>query len=938
MVQRPEEHARETIDELLAQGGWLVCDPDKANIHASAGVAIREFPLKSGHGFADYLLYVDGKAAGVIEAKKEGATLIGVETQSDKYTAGLPDGLPRWSNPLPFSYQSTGAETRFTNGLDPQPRSRPVFAFHKPETLAGWLAEARDFEAARPLVIGNPNILSVAESAAEQRGRTVLARLQQMPVLKTEGLWPAQIRAIQSLEQSLKENRPRALIQMATGSGKTFTAISFIYRLIKFAGARRVLFLVDRGNLGDQTLKEFQRYASPYNNFKFTEEYIVQRLTSNTLDTTARVCICTIQRMYSMLKGRELPEDLEDVPMDQVGSLFKKPDPIDYNPAIPIESFDIIVTDECHRSIYNLWAQVLEYFDAYLIGLTATPSKQTFGFFHQNLVMEYNHEMAVADGVNVNYDVYRIRTQITQTGSKVEAGYSVQIQERETRKTRWEVLDDDFSYDPNQLDRQVVAPDQIRTIVRTFRDKLFTEIFPGRVWVPKTLIFAKDDAHAETIVGIVREEFGKGNDFAQKITYRTTGAKPKDLINEFRTSPMPRVAVTVDMIATGTDIKPVEVVMFLRAVKSRAFFEQMKGRGVRVISSDDLQSVTPDAKTKDHFVIVDAVGVCEQDKTDSRPMEQKPTVSFEKLMQAVAFGNTEDDVLTSLAGRLARLERSISATDDAAIRKASGGYGLQDLAHRIIESLDPDIYPESLPSEAGEDPARKARLDAVRPLYDPALRGLLVDIRKKSEITIDNVSADEVLESGFSQDALDRAKGMVQSFEQFIRDHKDEITALQVLYSRPYKHRLTFEAVKELAEAIEKPPYLWNESQLWNAYAALEKSKVRGASGRRILTDLVSLVRFAIHQDNELIPFPDRVNANFRAWLAGDQPYGKKFSDEQMRWLDMIRDHIAANLGIEPNDFEYAPFAQHGGLGKVHQLFGNKLNNILQELNEMLAA
>lgn len=938
MVQRPEEHARETIDELLAQGGWLVCDPDKANIHASAGVAIREFPLKSGHGFADYLLYVDGKAAGVIEAKKEGATLIGVETQSDKYTAGLPDGLPCWSNPLPFSYQSTGAETRFTNGLDPQPRSRPVFAFHKPETLASWLAEARDFEAARPLIIGNPNVLSVAESAAEQRGRTVLARLQQMPTLKTEGLWPAQIRAIENLEQSLKENRPRALIQMATGSGKTFTAISFIYRLIKFAGARRVLFLVDRGNLGDQTLKEFQRYASPYNNFKFTEEYIVQRLASNTLDTTARVCISTIQRMYSMLKGRELPEDLDDVPLDQIGSPFKKPDPIEYSPAIPMESFDIIVTDECHRSIYNLWAQVLEYFDAYLIGLTATPSKQTFGFFHQNLVMEYNHEMAVADGVNVNYDVYRIRTQITQTGSKVEAGYSVQIQERETRKTRWEVLDDDFSYDPNQLDRQVVAPDQIRTIVRTFRDKLFTEIFPGREWVPKTLIFAKDDAHAETIVGIVREEFGKGNDFAQKITYRTTGAKPKDLINEFRTSPMPRVAVTVDMIATGTDIKPVEVVMFMRAVKSRAFFEQMKGRGVRVISSDDLQSVTPDAKTKDHFVIIDAVGVCEQDKTDSRPMEQKPTVSFEKLMQAVAFGNIEDDVLTSLAGRLARLEHSISAADDAAIRKASGGYGLQDLAHRIIESLDPDTYPEPLSGEAGEDHARKARLDAVRPLYDPALRGLLVDIRKKSEITIDNVSADEVLESGFSQDALDRAKGMVESFEQFIKDHKDEITALQVLYSRPYKHRLTFEAVKELAEAIEKPPYLWNESQLWNAYAALEKSKVKGTSGRRILTDLVSLVRFAIHQDNELIPFPERVNANFKAWVAGQESGGKQFTDEQRRWLEMMRDHIAANLSIEVGDFEYAPFSQNGGLGKVHKLFGEKLNAVIGALNMMVAA
>ena len=952
MVPPSEQQAREIIDKLLTQAGWLVCDAEKTNIAASRGVAIREFPLKSGHGFADYLLYVDGKAAGVIEAKKEGTTLSGVETQSAKYTKGLPDGLPRWGNPLPFSYQSTGSETRFTNGLDPAPRSHPVFAFHRPNILARWLDDARTFDAAKVQTTGNPQFLLAGDAAAEQRGHTFLERLQHLPALKTEGLWPAQIQAIQNLEQSLQENRPRALIQMATGSGKTFTAISFIYRLIKFAGARRVLFLVDRGNLGDQTLKEFQQYASPYNNFKFTEEYIVQRLSSNTLDTTARVCICTIQRMYSMLKGKELPEDLEEESVDKLSGLFKQPEPIEYNPSIPIESFDIIVTDECHRSIYNLWAQVLEYFDASLIGLTATPSKQTFGFFHQNLVMEYNHEMAVADGVNVNYDVYRIRTAITEQGSKVEAGYSVQIQERDTRKKRWEQLDDDFSYDPNQLDRNVVAPDQIRKIIQTYRDKLFTEIFPGRTWVPKTLIFAKDDAHAENIVEIVREEFGKGNDFAQKITYRTTGAKPKDLINEFRTSPMPRIAVTVDMIATGTDIKVVEVVMFMRAVKSRAFFEQMKGRGVRVIKSDDLQSVTPDAKAKDHFIIVDAVGVCEHDKTDSRPMEQKPTVSFEKLMQAVAFGNTEDDVLSSLAGRLARMEHRMSVEDDQQIRALSGGLGVKQLSHRIIVALDPDHHIEQAREDLGIAPGddkpipepalaaarHKVIQEAIKPFYDPKLRETIDTIKKKNEVVIDTVSADEVLESGFSQDALDRAKGMVQSFEQFLKDHKDEITALQVLYSKPYKHRLSFEAVKELANAIEKPPYLWNESQLWNAYAALEKSKVKGTSGKRILTDLVSLVRFAIHQDNELIPFPERVNANFNAWLSGQESGGKQFSEEQRNWLEMIRDHIAANLDIEPDDFELSPFSQHGGLGKVHQLFGDKLDAMINELTETLAA
>jgi type I restriction enzyme R subunit len=972
-----EEEARAEIDALLAKAGWQVADADAVNIHARRGVAIREFPLP-GHGFADYLLYVDGKAAGVIEAKKEGVTLSGVETQADKYTKGLPAGLPAWRKPLPFSYQSTGAETRFTNGLDPEPRSRPVFAFHKPELLARWLEDANAFAAAVHST-GDALVHTAADITAERRGQTFLARMRHMPPLKEEGLWPAQITAIRNLEASLAANKSRALIQMATGSGKTYTAINFIYRLIKFAGARRILFLVDRGNLADQTLKEFQQYASPYNNFKFTEEYIVQRLQGNTLDTTARVCICTIQRMYSMLRGKELPEDLEEQSADQLSSLFKKPEPLEYNPAIPIESFDIIVTDECHRSIYNLWAQVLEYFDGYLIGLTATPSKQTFGFFNQNLVMEYNHEMAVADGVNVNYDVYRIRTKITQAGSEVEAGYSVQIQERDTRKKRWEQLDDDFSYDPAQLDRDVVAPDQIRTIVRTFKEKLFTEIFPGREWVPKTLIFAKDDAHAENIVEIVREEFGKGNDFAQKITYRTTGAKPKDLINEFRTSPMPRIAVTVDMIATGTDIKAVEIVLFMRAVKSRAFFEQMKGRGVRIMKTDDLQSVTPDAKSKDHFVIVDAVGVCEQDKTDSKPMEQKPTVSFEKLMQAVAFGNTEDEVLSSLAGRLARMAHRLAPEDDQKIRALSGGLGVKELSHQVIAALDVDrhiaqakvdlgIAPDDdqpIPEKALAAARSKVIQAAVKPFYEPKLRETIDAIKKKNEVVIDTVSADEVLEATFSKDALDRARGVVQSFEKYIEDHKDEITALQVLYSKPYKQRLTFEAVKELAEAIHQPPHLWTESQLWSAYAALEKSKVKGASGKRILTDLVSLVRFAIHQDNELIPFPERVNANFKAWLASQSisrpspargtrehlkrsrggrgegeagGVGEPFTPEQIKWLEMIKDHIAANLGIEPEDFEYAPFAQQGGLGKVYQLFGDKLNAMIEELNETLAA
>ena len=935
MTKTPEQKARETIDKMLDLCGWDVQDVKNANISANNGVALREFSLKPGHGSADYLLYVDGKATGVIEAKKVGSTLSGVEIQSNKYKTGLPDDLPAWHRPLLFCYESTGAETQFTNGLDPDPRSRNVFSFHRPETMTQWLDKDTSVSANQ---ISDPQSPFIKFS-------TLNSRLKQMPPLIEEGLWSAQIRAIKNLETSFAENRPRALIQMATGSGKTFTAINFIYRLIKFADARRVLFLVDRGNLGRQTLKEFQQYVSPYNNFKFSEEYIVQRLTSNTMDKTARVCICTIQRLYSMLKGKDLSEEDEEKSVQGLENVYGEVPPIEYNPAIPIETFDFIITDECHRSIYNLWRQVLDYFDGYIIGLTATPSKQTFGFFNQNLVMEYGHEEAVADGVNVNYDVYRIRTQITEQGSNVESGYYVDVRDRETREIRWEQLDEDLEYDANKLDRDVVAPDQIRTVVRTFRDKLFTEIFPGRTDVPKTLIFAKDDSHAEDIVKIVREEFAKGNGFAQKITYKTTGRRPEDLIAEFRNSYNPRIAVTVDMIATGTDIKPLEVVMFMRSVKSRGYFEQMKGRGVRIINKDDLKSVTPDANAKDHYIIVDAVGVCERDKTDSKPMDRKKSVSFEKLLQAVSLGNTDPNVISSVAARIARINKNISEEDSEKIIKLTDGKSLGGLISDLVNVLNPDNQVEQAkqdnpgvnkPTEEQIQQAAESMIkNAVKPLYNPGLRNLLLEIKKKNEQIIDNVSSDAVIEAAFSAEALKKAKGMVESFKQFIEDNRDEITALQILYSRPYKMRLRFEDIKELADTIKKPPHLWTENNLWMAYAALEKSNVRGASGARIMTDLVSLVRFALKQENELVPFPEKVDANFNAWIAQQ---GKKFTEEQLNWLQMIRDHIAGNLSIETDDFEYAPFSQEGGLGKVYQLFGDELYTIIEELNDTLAA
>ncbi|HVA23575.1 MAG TPA: DEAD/DEAH box helicase family protein, partial [Chloroflexota bacterium] len=601
---KPEAAARENIDAALVASGWVVQDKHQTNLKAGLGVAIREFKGKAGHGFADYLLYVDGKAIGAVEAKAEGATLSGVEPQSARYSQGLPNNLPAWRQPLPFLYESTGVETRFTNLLDPLPRGRRVFSFHRPEFLRAQFVTAQH---------ASHQFLAAAEPPAVFSLPTLRTRLRNMPPLVSKGLWEVQAQAVANLEESLADNRPRSLVVMATGSGKTVTAVTAIYRLVKHADASKVLFLVDRSNLGRQALREFQNYVTPDDGRKFTELYNVQLLTSNNVDPVANVVITTIQRLYSILQGQpELDPELEEGSQFETGAgLVKEPVPVAYNPAFPIEQFDFIFTDECHRSIYNLWRQVLEYFDAYLVGLTATPSKQTLGFFHQNLVMDYNHEQAVADGINVDFDVYRINTQITQSGSTVEAGWHVTKRDRLTRKQRSELMDQDFVYPASALDRDVVARDQIRTVVRTFKARLFTDIFPGREAVPKTLVYAKDDAHAEDIVEVLREEFAQGNDFAQKITYRTTGEKPEVLLQKFRNAYYPRIVVTVDMIATGTDVKPIEIVMFMRAVKSRTFFEQMKGRGVRVINPTDLRAVTADAVNKDHFVIVDCVGLCE---------------------------------------------------------------------------------------------------------------------------------------------------------------------------------------------------------------------------------------------------------------------------------------------------------------------------------------
>ena len=927
----PEQRARVNIDRLLGQAGWTVQDAGAVNLYAARGVAVREFRLKPGHGRADYLLYVDRQAVGVVEAKPEGSTLKGVEAQSEKYGAGLPDDLPAHRRPLPFLYESTGAETQFTNELDPVPRSRTLFAFHTPSALAGWLGipESRGASLGQAADATDPYLVP----------QNLRVGLTDMPPLDDRDLWQVQKRAITSLEESLAAGRLRALVQMATGSGKTFMACNQVYRLIKHAGARRVLFLVDRGNLGRQTLREFQGFTTPDEQRKFTELYNVQHLQSAHVDQVSRVCISTIQRVYSILKGEELDPDEEEVSGFDAAAFRREPAPVVYNPGVPIDTFDVIITDECHRSIYNLWRQVLDYFDAFLIGLTATPSMQTLGFFQQNLVTEYDHKQAVVDRVNVDFDTYKIRTRITERGSTVDAEYHVDRRDRRTRTVRHEQLDDDLVYTPNQLDRDVVAEDQIRTVIRTFRDKLFTEIFPDRSHVPKTIIFAKNDSHADDVVRVVREEFDKGNAFCRKITYRTTGANPEDLLTAFRNSYDPRIVVTVDMIATGTDIKPVEIVFFMRNVRSRGFFEQMKGRGVRTISPTDFNAVTPDARYKDRFVIVDAVGVTESELSDSYSLERKRTVPFDKLLEQIGKGNRDPDVLSSLGSRLVSLDRRLAPADRDSIEAAAHGVPLQTLVSGLLDAVDPDAALEAAKQATGQDdPPESAVTQAQRQLLEdaaqpfaanPDLRQRLIDVHRSYEQTIDTVSADNVIEADFSDDQADQT---VTSFRQFIEENRDEIIALQVLYERPYSQRLRYADIKALADTLVSPPRSWTPERLWEAYRRLDESKVRG-SGQRTLADVVSVVRYAIGGADELAPFADGVRERFTGWLAMQQTAGRDFTGEQIRWLEHIRDHVAGSVSIEMGDFELAPFNQQGGLGKAYDLFGDELEGLLEELN-----
>lgn len=921
-----EVQARRVIDTQLAATGWVVQDYADINPAAAVGVAVREFRLATG--YADYLLYVDGKIVGIIEAKREGTALVGVEQQTAKYSAGLHkhDQLATWrrGEPLLFLYESTGAETRFTNRLDPKPRSREVFTFAKPQTIRSWMRQADE----RP------------------DAPTFRARLQNLPALDPKGLRPNQIKAVRGIEKSLNDNRRRGLVQMATGAGKTFTAVTSCYRLIKHANATRILFLVDRNNLGEQAQSEFENYCPVDDGRRLGDIYNVQRLAGATVLGSTNIAISTIQRLFLMLQGRELP----DVDDDVDGEV--EPDsPVDavYNPNVPPEAFDLIIVDECHRSIYGRWRAVLDYFDAPIIGLTATPTKQTLGFFDQNLVSEYTYEESVIDGVNVPFDVYRIRSRITEQGATIEAKTVVPVRDLRTRAQRYLELDDDFAYTGEAIGRTVIAEDQIRLVLSTFRDRLYSEIFPGRSAVPKTLIFAKTDAHADLIVEQVREVFNESADFAAKITYKTksAGRDPKQLLQDFRNSPSLRVAVTVDMIATGTDVRAIECVFFLRSVRSAVYFEQMKGRGSRIIGADDYAALTPDATkgfTKDRFVIVDAVGVTDSPLVDATPMERDASVSLEKLLQRAGTKTITPDEASSLAVRLAKLASQLDPAETAELAEVAGGVELREIAKQIALASDTDAI---LAAEArgGEAEVAKQIHDGVAPLTgNPKLRKAILDIRRMKDLIFDQVNADTLL----GTDRVAYGKGThepVRSFREYLAEHRDEITVLQVLHgSAP--GRPTYSELKALAEKVARVPAIGSIETLWRAYADL--GELADPEHQVEVPDLVSILRFELSKDDgaapdsKIRPFASEVEERLASWLEEQQRRDVTYTDRQLHWLGTIADVVKTNVAVEIGDLDQIPFINLGGSQRFAADFDitnrEAAEQLLDELNTELIA
>ena len=834
----PEEKARKKIDMLLRKAGWSIVPRDQYSPGVSA-VAIEEGILK-GNLEADYLLFLEGKAIGVLEAKKESVSLDDiVANQAENYTHKLLPMYQYWEKPLPLIYLSNGKELLFKNAKIPGSTYQKLDAMHTPKEMVK-LAGINSFFAG-------------------------------LPTLDPKGLRACQYEAITNLEASFRNSQRKALIVLATGAGKTFTACLAAYRFLAYTPARRVLFLVDRNNLGKQAEGAFGDFKLTENGEPFSTIYTTERLRSGKISDKTNLVICTIQRLFSVITGQELQDD------DDGESSFEsdtQPD-VELNGKLllPPDFFDLIIVDECHRSIYGRWRKVLEYFkEARIIGLTATPGDETMAFFNNNRVVNYTLEKSIVDEINVDCRVYRIRTSATENGGEIHKGEKYREITTYTGEKRMTRAVEATPYQANDLDRAVINPEQIKLVLESYKNAVYSELYPSRdpniAYIPKTLIFAKSDAHADNIIKIIREQVFPGQcpEFAQKITYSSGDSNA--LIKNFRNDKKFRIAVTVTLVATGTDVKPLEVLIFMRDVNSESLYVQMKGRGVRTITDDALRNVTPNADSKDIFYLVDAIGVTEHVKNSQAP---EPTdgvnISLEKLLEQITHGYLPDDNLRLLAARLARIN-SKSTEEQRAEFTDLAGMEMKEIASNIYEAFENGSL-AAAPFESSNQP-NELRKALVQPLalHEKARKFLL--ILNAGFVKILQPGRDTLISTGFS---VENAQETVTKFEEYVQAHRDEEEAIRIIAENTGEP-ITYAMLEDLKKKFLAANSQFSIDNLWHSYKVVNQDTVvpfKDATEKEALTNLIQLVRFSLKMIPELRSLVPLAAQRFELWCGQNQ-------------------------------------------------------------------
>ena len=834
----PEEKARKKIDMLLKKAGWSIVPRDQYSPGVSA-VAIEEGLLK-GNLEADYLLFLEGKAIGVLEAKKESVSLDDiVANQAENYTHKLLPMYQYWENPLPLIYLSNGKELLFKNAKIPGSTYQKLDAMHTPKEMVK-LAGINSFFAG-------------------------------LPTLDSKGLRDCQYEAITNLEASFRNSQRKALIVLATGAGKTFTACLAAYRFLAYTPARRVLFLVDRNNLGKQAEGAFGDFKLTENGEPFSTIYTTERLRSGKISDKTNLVICTIQRLFSVITGQELQDD------DDGESSFEsdtQPD-VELNGQLllPPDFFDLIIVDECHRSIYGRWRKVLEYFkEARIIGLTATPGDETMAFFNNNRVVNYTLEKSIVDEINVDCRVYRIRTSATENGGEIHKGEKYREITTYTGEKRMTRAVEATPYQANDLDRAVINPEQIKLVLESYKNAVYSELYPSRdpniAYIPKTLIFAKSDAHADNIIKIIREQVFPGQcpEFAQKITY--SAGDSNALIKNFRNDKKFRIAVTVTLVATGTDVKPLEVLIFMRDVNSESLYVQMKGRGVRTITDDALRNVTPNADSKDIFYLVDAIGVTEHVKNSQAP---EPTdgvnISLEKLLEQITHGYLPDDNLRLLAARLARIN-SKSTEEQRAEFTDLAGMEMKEIASNIYEAFENGSL-AAAPFESSNQP-NELRKALVQPLalHEKARKFLL--ILNAGFVKILQPGRDTLISTGFS---VENAQETITKFEEYVQAHRDEEEAIRIIAENTGEP-ITYAMLEDLKKKFLAANSQFSIDNLWHSYKVVNQDTVvpfKDATEKEALTNLIQLVRFSLKMIPELRSLVPLAAQRFELWCGQNQ-------------------------------------------------------------------